>query len=432
MDHLNWKEPIQIDESIDKIDYREYDPQVGTNVNQDSGDIRITIQDQDQFVLPSKSFIYIEGIMKYKNGNNILANDHDVSIVNNALMYLFKRASYRLANQEIEGCNNLGRATTMKSLITYPSNYSEGMNFFWHLDTPSPDDKPQNGEGFKQRGQYIIQQSNPTGKFSAMVPLSHIFGFCENYDKVIYGVKHELILTRTNTHDAIYRAIKLGDDGEDTIKDCKININKLRWRVPHVTISDEYKLKLYSQIEQKASVFINFLNRQCESTTVPDGVREHVWRLGASAGSEKPRYIVLGFQTDKDNEQTKNCAVFDHCSIINSYVELNSQRYPEMDLQLQFKNNIYSTAYSMLCDYYNNVLNKEGVPMKIIDYRALYPILVFDISRQSERLKNSVTDITIKTRFSVAIPVETMAYALILSDREIKLQSDGNKMNVIH
>jgi phosphatidylethanolamine-binding protein (PEBP) family uncharacterized protein len=58
--------------------------------------------------------------------------------------------------------------------------------------------------------------------------------------------------------------------------------------------------------------------------------------------------------------------------------------------------------------------------------------MVFDISRQSERLKNSITDITIKTEFSDDVPANTKAFALILSDREITLQSDGSKMNIVH
>ncbi|CAF4298015.1 unnamed protein product, partial [Rotaria magnacalcarata] len=55
------------------------------------------------------------------------------------------------------------------------------------------------------------------------------------------------------------------------------------------------------------------------------------WRLNVTAGAEKPRYIVLAFQTDKSDNQIKNPAIFDHCDVKNAYVQLNSERYPEMD-----------------------------------------------------------------------------------------------------
>lgn len=430
MDYLNWKENIQIDESIEKLDYREYEPHIGTDINQESGEIRIVIQDQDQFVLPSKSYLYIEGQLKHKNGDRIPPNESRITLVNNALMFLFKRVAYRMGNQEIEGCNNLGRATTMKGLVTYPRNYTEGSRFMWAMDTMTDSTHPEQSERFKFLNNYIIQNSTPTGFFSATIPLSHILGFCENYDKVIYGVKHELILQRTHSNDAIQKLIATVD-GVDTLKLGRLDLKTLRWRVPHVKLADEEKLKLYSVIEKKQSISINFLNRQCDSTIIPEGVTSHSWRVSVTAGVEKPRYIILGFQTNKDDKQISNPAQFDHCQLKNAYVQLNTERYPEMDLQLNFNKNLYTTAYTMLCDYYNEILNKEGCPMTVVEFRILFPLMVFDISRQSERLKNSITDITIKTEFSDDVPANTKAFALILSDREITLQSDGSKMNIV-
>ena len=34
------------------------------------------------------------------------------------------------------------------------------------------------------------------------------------------------------------------------------------------------------------------------------------------------------------------------------------------------------------------------------DYKDLFPIFVFDVSRQSEKLRNSVTDIQVKAYFT--------------------------------
>jgi hypothetical protein len=299
------------------------------------------------------------------------------------------------------------------------------------MDTTTGDDHPEHSERFKFLNNYVVQNSTPTGFFSATIPLSHILGFCENYDKVIYGVKHELILQRTHSHDAIQKLIVM-EDGADTLQYGRLDLKTLRWRIPHVKLADEEKLKLYSVIEKKQSISINFLNRQCDSTIIPEGVTSHSWRVSVTAGVEKPRYIILGFQTDKDRKQSSNPAQFDHCQLKNAYVQLNTERYPELDLQLDFHKNLYTTAYTMLCDYYNETLNKEGCPMTVVEFRIMFPLMVFDISRQSERLKNSITDITIKTEFSDDVPANTKAFALILSDREITLQSDGSKMNIVH
>ena len=42
-------------------------------------------------------------------------------------------------------------------------------------------------------------------------------------------------------------------------------------------------------------------------------------------------------------------------------------------------------------------------------YKALYPIHVFDVSKQSERLTEGVVDVTVKMKFSVNAPADTQA-----------------------
>ena len=66
-----------------------------------------------------------------------------------------------------------------------------------------------------------------------------------------------------------------------------------------------------------------------------------------------------------------------------------------------------------------------------IRYKYLYPIFVFDVSKQSERLKYSTTDIQVKAVFNKNIPAGTEAYAVVISDKMLKFQSDGNKMAVV-
>ncbi len=66
------------------------------------------------------------------------------------------------------------------------------------------------------------------------------------------------------------------------------------------------------------------------------------------------------------------------------------------------------------------------------DYKDLYPLFVFDVSKQSERLKTSVTDIQIKTQFNQNVPAGTEAFAVVISDKMLYFLSDGNKMSVVY
>ena len=86
------------------------------------------------------------------------------------------------------------QATTMLGLLKYPYDLSKsrGLSRLWYKDT-SRNAEAEN-IGWNIRKQYIIIYSDPKGTFSFRIPLKHIFGFCENYDKVIYGMKQTITL----------------------------------------------------------------------------------------------------------------------------------------------------------------------------------------------------------------------------------------------
>src|ERR1044072_3588381 len=407
--NLNWKESLERDDSIKRFEYRDYEPFTGTTLNK-STDKRISVQNQDEFLLPSRSYIYIEGSLK-KEDESTFEKDQPgtgtgagrelyINLINNGIMYLFSRVDYQLGNETIEGYSNPGQTSTMKGLLTYPINYSEGMNFMWAPDKCDKICPKINNSGYMERHNYLFK--NASGNFSVAIPLNHIFGFCENYDKVIYGIKHQLTLRRKeHDNDAILKSSDKDSEGIYKVPDGKIILSKIVWRIPHVTLTDKYMIKLSNDIQNKIVLNVNFLNRQCESVEVNQGQKQFDWRLNVTAGSEKPRFIILAFQ--------------------------------EMDLQLDFNENHYTTAYKMLSDYFNHILYKEkNCSITLLEYRNLYPLLVFDVSKQSEKLKNSVTDIKITAAFQKNISKPTKAYALVLSERILKLESDGNKMNIVY
>ena len=46
-------------------------------------------------------------------------------------------------------------------------------------------------------------------------------------------------------------------------------------------------------------------------------------RLSVKTAPEKPRFIIVGFQTTKDGDQSKNPFTFDHANLRNATVMLN-------------------------------------------------------------------------------------------------------------
>ena len=66
------------------------------------------------------------------------------------------------------------------------------------------------------------------------------------------------------------------------------------------------------------------------------------------------------------------------------------------------------------------------------DYKTLYPLFTFDVSKHKEKLKSSVVGIQIKANFIENVPANARLFALVILDKMLSFQSDGNKMSVVY
>ena len=344
-DILQITEDIPVDDSIYDYEYKEYNPIVGTDLNR--GSIVLTIESQDIYTHPAESFLVIEGqlaapVAPPLAGVGPYADADVVTLINNGMMYLFSDVRYHLASHEIEVLQNPGHATTMLGLLKYPDDFtkSQGLNQLWLPDTNIDNNNEANkvdNKGFEKRNKYIIRTSNPKGTFSFKIPLKHFLGFYEDYKKILYGMQQRLTLTRTNNDNAIFRTAAT-DAGT-------VRLDKIRWFMPHVIPSDAYRLQLDKVIEKKEKIPVGYRMLQCDTSQVPTNQKSFTWRLGVKSSPDIPRFIIVGFQSGKNNNQEQNPAIFDHLYIRNIYVTLNAKRYPDTDYDNDFNKNQYSRIY---------------------------------------------------------------------------------------
>ena len=435
-DILQITEDIPVDDSIYDYEYKEYNPIVGTDLNR--GSIVLTIESQDIYTHPAESFLVIEGELRRRaravdGAVQYYANDAVVTLINNAMMYLFSDVRFHLASHEIEVLQNPGHATTILGLLKYPDDFNKsfGMNQLWVKDenTGAAEIRPAQdafNNGFVIRRDYIITSPNTNGKFSFKIPLKHFLGFCEDYKKILYGMQQKLTLTRTNDNNAIFRTG--ADEGE-------VYLERIRWFMPHVIPSDAYRLQLDKIIEKKEKIPVGYRMLQCDSSQVPATSTNFTWRLGVKSSPDIPRFIIVGFQTDKNNSQAFNPAIFDNLNVRNIYVTLNAKRYPDTDYDNDFTENHFSRLYGDAAlfrkKFYNmdELVSNCGINPQ--EYKTIYPLFVFDVTKQSEKLKTSVSDIHIKASFGNNPGINTMAYAVIISDRLFHFVSDGSKITNI-
>ena len=379
-DILQITEDIPVDDSIYEYEYKEYNPIVGTDLNR--GSIVLTIESQDIYTHPAESFLVIEGqlaapVAPPLAGVGPYADADVVTLINNGMMYLFSDVRFHLASHEIEVLQNPGHATTMLGLLKYPDDFtkSQGLNQLWLPDTNIDNNNEANkveNLGYKKRNEYIIQTSDPKGTFSFKIPLKHFLGFCEDNKKILYGMQQRLTLTRTNNDNAIFRTAAT-DAGT-------VRLDKIRWFMPHVIPSDAYRLQLDKVIEKKEKLPVGYRMLQCDTSQVPTNQKSFTWRLGVKSSPDIPRFIIVGFQSGKNNNQERNPAIFDHLYVRNIYVTLNAKRYPDTDYDNDFNKNQYSRIYGDASSFRKKFFNMDELVsnsgINPLDYKNLFPLCV--------------------------------------------------------
>ena len=431
-DVLKITESYPTDDSIVSNQTFNYLPVSGTQLNS-AGQIVIRVENSDTFFHPSDSWLQFEGTVKH--GETDFAKTDVITFINNGILNLFDNIRYLLSGQEIESIYHPSESSSMLGLLKYSKQYNDGIGLSscWNVDTDEGNAEITNNKGFKNRQFYLLNDFGEgvgaKGSFRFRIRLDHIFGFAEDYQKVLYGFTHTLILVRnSSSNNALFKAGTVAHAGE-------VVFTGISWRLPRITPNVQERLKLMKTIEDKVTLDVGFRMRQCICTSVKD-VTHYTWRLGVKSTPEKPRYIIIAFQTDRDNDQAKNIGCFDTCDLNNAYVLLNSNRYPVLDLDCDFSKNkydiVYTEAVNFMSKYYGIDPLVSSTCLDPISYKYLYPLYVFDVSRQSEVIASSVVDITIQMFFGTALPDKTNIFCLMLSDRKLKFASDGNKMSVVY
>ena len=151
----------------------------------------------------------------------------------------------------------------MLGMLKYPDDFSkaQGLNQLWYKDIATTAVKADNN-AFAARPAYLIQSPTVKGTFSFRIPMKHIFGFCENYDKIVYDLKHNLTLVRKTDDDAIFRGAAAGA--------AKVSLDKMSWFMPHVIQADAEKFSIYKTIESKVKLPVVYRTKQCDMLSVPE------------------------------------------------------------------------------------------------------------------------------------------------------------------
>lgn len=396
MNILNITDSFSYDNSIESFEFHTYKPYVTSfNFNDE---IRIPINQQDLYVLPSASTLQIEGTVEVFN-RETKTKAQSVIFTNNPILHLFQDIRYELNGIEIDKIKNAGVTTTMKSLLSMNDHESK-MSKLW---------------GWDINGTKVTD-----GSFSVSIPLNKILGFAEDYNKIIINCKHELILLRSNTN---LNSVKLNTNEYVD----NISISKIVWRMPHIKVSDRERLNLLKYLEKDRAIQIAFRNWDLYEYPLLPRTSKHSWSIKTSSQVEKPRYVILGLKTNRKNDASKDMTHFDNCNLRDVKVFLNSCYYPYESLNVSFSSNKFAILYEQYTKFQQSYYNRCQAPLLCPqDFKDKAPLFVIDCSRQNDILKSGSVDVRIELECDADLPDLTSAFCLILNDSIIEYKPLSN------
>lgn len=377
---------IYDDENIIRYEYHSLAPYASSTFS-NNDEIRIPVHQQDIYTLPCESYLYIEGKLA---GEDAKFNEN-IKLISNGIAFLFDEIRYEICGKEVDRVKNAGITSTMKNILTFkPSEANMIINAAWTSD--------------------VISYFNiPTVDFGFCIPLKLLMGFFEDYKRILLNVKQELVLIRSSSDN---NAVLL--TGVDKYK---LTLHKIHWRIPFVYISDEYRLQLLKTVDKDRPITVAFRKWELhEYPSLPE-TKQLTWTIKTAAQTEKPRYVIVGLQTDRKNKLDKSASHFDFCKLYNIKLYLNSQYYPYDNLNGQ-EPILYDMYARFQSSYYYGSNNEPLLNRK--NYMTYAPLIVIDCSKQNDILKTGSVDVRLEIETTQNIPVNTAAYCLLISDNVIE------------
>ena len=226
-------EPIfQLDNNVTfnnnrrKQDILKVSPINGQSIWDSPGNKAYEVNNQQHYLLFSEAYLYGEVELTLTGG------DDKIALENNWFPRCFSQIILRIGGTEIEGIHSsVGEASTLANLVMTSDIYKRtyGQISGWLPDTGKGDQDVADID-YNAGYYWRMKLYNAKKKFSFIFPLKYLFGFCTDYNKILYLIKIRLEMSLKPDAE-IGTEIFFGDG--------KIKFNRIDLHVPYVEPSLE-------------------------------------------------------------------------------------------------------------------------------------------------------------------------------------------------
>lgn len=176
---------------------------------------------------------------------------------------------------------------------------------------------------------------------------------------------------------------------------------------------------MLKMLEQKHTISTPFRSWDLYEVPQLPAASKRIWSVKTTTQLTKPRYVIVGLQTNRNGNVQRDSSAFDHCNISDVKLYLNNEYYPYDNFNSHFQeNNFQDAMYTFLNiqnTYYYGTEKYNQANITTNTYLAR-PLFGFDCTRNDESLINSTVDVRIEINARANIPANTTAFCLIIHD----------------
>jgi hypothetical protein len=369
------------------------------------------VNNQQHYLLFGEAYLYGEVELTLTGG------DDKLTLENNWFPRCFSQMLLKIGGTEVEGIHSsVGEASTLANFVMTSGEYrrSHGQVAGWMPDT-GKGDKDVADIDYNAGYYWRMKIYNDKKKFSFIFPLKYLFGFCTDYNKVLYLIKIRLELN-LKPDSEISPDIFYGDTGTTG----KIKFNRLDLHVPYIEPSLEIEEIITKRLSTNTPIDVVFLKRTMNTLSIGTGERVS-WALGNFTNAV--RFVFVCFKKEA-SAVDKNNALFTADGIQSLKLQLNGLYYPVDHLVVNSDDNNVAEVYKAYIEACESFGNEPQLTLQ--EYSDLYPIFAFDCSSQPDNLKSNGIQMTLHITKKSASTFD--AFALMLEDARYTIATGDGRM----
>lgn len=329
-------------QDLKNYDYHSFLPYNG-GPYRNMDEVRIGIQNSEISTVPGDSFLKIEGTIDFKKKAGVAATaaGSTIKLSNNSFAFLFDSISYELNGKEAIKSRSLGVASTARALLTQTPSELVGLQIGgW--GTPIIDDKHH---------------------FFGFIPLSHLLSKFNDFKSAVIRMRQELVLVRARTDKNAFK-YETNPDNEDVA----FSITNLQWVIPIVKFNLGPEKLILDKVKNNAMFDMHFRSFDVfEYPQLPSSTHEETWKLMTTSSDRAPAYVILLFQTERNDNDRVDSSKFDNVNLRSIRVKLNDVTLPQQALDESFESGNFLRFYHNYLNFISDYSNGEKLCEPALD-----------------------------------------------------------------